>query len=111
MLRLGHPHSHIIMAAETLEIDYRFIACQERFHQLSHRINIQQLVEDFNYLRSKARNQGIHARPETVSFITRHIDLLAVVEDLNSGQEESRTLLNSLVSELYDLKFEAILAH
>ena len=94
------------MAERALNIDYRLIACQDRFRQISHRINIQQLVEDFNRLRQKAWFKGIHARNEAILFITARLDFWAVVEDLDAGQEESRSLLNSLVCELYDLKPE-----
>lgn len=99
-----------VLASTKLDIDYRLVACQDRFRQESHRINIQQLVEDFNRLRSKAYGKGIQARSEAVRFITSNIDLWSVVEDLDSEQEESRCLLTSLISELYDLKPEAALA-
>ncbi|WP_087105811.1 hypothetical protein [Parendozoicomonas haliclonae] len=94
-----------------MDIDYRLIACQDRFRQISHRINIQQLVEDFNRLRQKAFFKGIHARNEAISFITVRLDVMAVVEDLDAEQEESRSLLSNLVSELYDLKPEVAAAH
>ncbi|WP_281646161.1 hypothetical protein [Parendozoicomonas sp. Alg238-R29] len=100
----------LVLASTKLDIDYRLIACQDRFRQVSHRVNIQQLVEDFNRLRLTASSNGIQARSDAVTFITSNLDLLSVVEDLDSEQEESRSLLNALVSELYDLKPEAALA-
>ncbi|MTI15600.1 hypothetical protein [Sansalvadorimonas verongulae] len=100
-----------VLASTKLDIDYRLVACQDRFRQESHRINIQQLVEDFNRLRTTATCKGIRARAEAVRFITSNIDLLSVVEDLDSEQEESRGLLTSLISDLYDLKPETAFAN
>ena len=108
---MGQSHTvSLVLASTKLDIDYHLVACQDRFRQVSHRINIQQLVEDFNRLRIRALYLGIKARSDTINFITRHLDILSVVEDLDSEQDESRSLLNTLVSELYDLNPEAALA-
>ncbi len=104
------PTVSLVLASSKLDIDYRLVACQDRFLQESHRVNIQQLVEDFNRLRLSACYQGIKARSDTVNYITKHLDILSVVEDLDSEQEESRCLLSLLVSELYDLEPEITLA-
>ena len=82
----------------------------DRFRQVSHRINIQQLVEDFNRLRTTAHFEGIKKRSDAVSFITQQIDVLSVVEDLDSELDESLSLLKILISELYDLEPQTALA-
>ena len=107
---MGHPALvSSVSALSKLDIDYRLVACQDRFRQISDRVNIQQLVEDFNRLRQSANFQGIRARSETIRFITSNLDLLSVVEDLDTEQEESLSLLSGLVNELYDLKHEPAL--
>ncbi|MCL6269949.1 hypothetical protein M3P05_08360 [Sansalvadorimonas sp. 2012CJ34-2] len=99
-------HVLSVSALAKLDIDYRLVACQERFRQVSHHINIQQLVEDFNRLRTTANLNGIEARSETISFIADQLDVLSVVEDLDSGLDESKQMLAGLINELYDLKLE-----
>ncbi len=94
-----------------LDIDYRQVVCQDYFLRLAHKVNVQQLVEDFNRLRFKACQQGIQARTEAIVFITRHLDTLAVLEDLDCEQEESRELLNRLVCRLYDIRTDAYAAY
>ena len=96
----------LVSASTKLDIDYRLVACQERFRQVSHHINIQQLVEDFNRLRTTANNSGIKARSEAVTFIAGRLDVLSVVEDLDTELDESRELLTVLVNDLYDLDLE-----
>ncbi len=102
---MGHPDPVLsVVAFPKLDIDYRLVACQDRFRQVSQHINIQQLVEDFNRLRTAAKLQGIQTRDGITQYITRHLDLLSVVEDLDSEREESLTLLGTLVDELYDME-------
>ena len=95
-----------VSASTKLDIDYRLVACQDQFRQVSHRINIQQLVEDYNRLRTTADLNGIKARSETISFIADQLDVLSVVEDLDSELDESREMLTGLINDLYDLNLE-----
>ncbi len=93
-----------------VNIDYRLVVCQDRFLKMADNINLQQLVEDFNRLSATAVLSGLKARKDIVRYITHRIDHFSVVEDLDTGYEEAQGVLKNLVSELYDLKPEAVVA-